>query len=55
MSNKKLKWYDPIVVFLFKALLVIGVIGFFYFFIGACIGNFFNVDEDPAPGLHWKP
>ena len=45
---------DKIIVFLLKVLLGIVFIAFAILFIGACVGNLLNVDESPAPGLHWK-
>lgn len=28
---------------------------FLYFWIGGCIGNALNTNEEIPPGLHWKP
>lgn len=37
-----------------KILLAIIFVGAILFWVGACVGNFLNVDESPFPGLHWK-
>ena len=38
-----------------KFLLLIASIGIIIFWLKACVGNFMNVDENPAPTIiHWK-
>lgn len=37
-----------------KAILVLIFAGFILLWVGACVGNFLDVDESPFPSLHWK-
>lgn len=59
------KWYyfkrfvKRIISFIlfYLSLIVIGIvsIALLVFWVGGCVGSALNVDEDPAPTLHWKP
>ena len=42
-------------VYFIYAILGIAIAAFLVFWVGGCTANFLNVDDDPAPGLHWKP
>ena len=46
--------FDRLFVLLIRVLIILAFLVFVYFWVGSCIGNFLNVDEDPAPGLHFK-
>lgn len=42
-------------VYIAYAMFGIAIVAFLIFWISGCTANFLNVDDDPAPGLHWKP
>ena len=54
VGSKSKRLLDHLVLFLFYLVMTIAVIAFLCFWVGACVGNFLNVDEYPFPGLHWK-
>ena len=50
--KKRINFISVIIV---KVILLLIFFAFMYVWVISCIGNALNVDEDPAPGLHWKP
>lgn len=44
-------------ILFYLSLIVIGIacIAILVLWVGGCVGSALNVDEDPAPTLHWKP
>lgn len=55
VGSKPKKLLDHLGLFLCYLIMTIAIIAFLCFWVGACVGNFLNVDESPFPGLHWKP
>lgn len=53
---QKIKFlFSKLLFFCLLGLLGIGFVVFIFFWIKGCAGNALNVDENPVPGLHWKP
>ena len=49
------KVFGKLALYLFYIVFVVFWCAIIIFWVGACFGNLNDFEEDPPPGLHWKP